>query len=189
MTGKVIALHEVSYVDSQDTDPNDRVKAGRSTGMGTSAQVTAQLRDQPFPRRDYTPRLKLPGPDYASRGTLDEKRRGPFPIGVAVETTVPAEWYSDKAAEPATVRVAAIGHGGLFTGKELSPGKERLLLDTCNWLLGRDHQLPKQGVEWKFQRNPMDTREQFLWYGGALLGLPGLFAYLGLVVLLVRRLR
>ena len=56
---------------------------------------------------------------------------------------VPADWYNDKEAT-ARRRCAwrSIGHGGVFNGGELSPAKEMLLLDTCNWLLGRDDELP-----------------------------------------------
>src|SRR5206468_355440 len=41
--------------------------------------------DQPFPTRERTPRFEPPKADDPTRSTLDEKRRGPFPIGVALE--------------------------------------------------------------------------------------------------------
>jgi hypothetical protein len=87
------------------------------------------------------------------------------------------------------VRVAVIGHGGVFTGGELSPAKEMLLLDTCNWLLGRDQELALKETEWKYPRVELSERQHAMWQWGAWLGLPALFAYLGLVVVLVRRLR
>jgi len=145
--------------------------------------------DQPFPTRERTPRFEPSKPDDPARGTLEEKRRGPFPIGVAVETTLPAGWYPDKSSKPATVRVAAIGNGSVFTGSELSPAKEELVLDTCNWLLGRDDLLPKAEHVWAYPRVSLNAREHTLWHWGAWLGLPALFAYFGLVVLLIRRLR
>lgn len=145
--------------------------------------------DQPFPTRERTPRFEPPKPDDPMKGTRDEKRRGPFPIGVAFETTLPAGWYESKDDKPATVRVAAIGHGGLFSGTELSPAKERLFLNTCNWLLGRDDLLPRADRPWQYPRVQMSPYEQSLWHWGAWLGLPALFAYLGLVVLMVRRMR
>ena len=88
-------------------------------------------------------------------------------------------------------------HGGVFIGSTLSPAKEKLLLDVCNWLLGRDDLLTKGGDEnrWQYPRLILaDTQETAdtrlaLWQWGARLGMPVLFAYLGLVVLLVRRLR
>ncbi len=116
-------------------------------------------------------------------------RRGPFPVGVAVETTLPAAWYGDRGAKPATARVAVIGHGGLFIGQSLPPVKEKLLLDTCNWLLGRDDLLTQAGNEWQYPRVALAENEAALWQWGTRLGLPVLFAYLGMVVLLVRRLR
>ena len=122
-------------------------------------------------------------------GSLEEKRRGPFPIGVAVSTPLPADWYTDKNAKPATVRLAVIGHGGVFNGGELSPAREMLLLDTTNWLLGRDQELALKETEWSYPRVDMDAREKAMWQWGAWLGLPALFAYLGLIVVLVRRLR
>ncbi len=145
--------------------------------------------DNPFPSRERTPRYEPPKPDDPSRGTLDEKRLGPFPIGVAIQTHVPADWYSETGSEPKTVRVAAIGSGTLFVGPELSPAKEELLLNTCNWLLGREDLLPKSDRVWEYPRVALNAREHTLWNWGAWLGLPGLFAYFGLVVLMVRSLR
>jgi len=74
-------------------------------------------------------------------------------------------------------------------GPTLPPAKEKLLLDTSNWLLGRDDQLVKQGEPRAYPRVALTEREQTLWNWGAILGLPLLFAYLGLVVMLFRRLR
>jgi hypothetical protein len=147
--------------------------------------------DQPFPTAEKTPQFERPKPGDPSRGTLDEKRRGPFPIGVALEATLPADWYSEKDAKPATVRVAAIGHGGLFTGATLAPVNEKLLLDVTNWLLGRDDLLTKADParEWRYPRVPLSDSATALWQWGTRLGMPMLFVYLGFVVLLVRRLR
>jgi hypothetical protein len=145
--------------------------------------------DQPYPTPQRTPRYE-PGAADFGKGSLDEKRRGPFPIGVAVETTLPASWYADnKDAKPATVRVAALGHGGIFLGNSLSPAREKLLLDTCNWLLGRDDLLTKADHVWQYPRVLLSSSRNSLWQWGTRLGLPVLFVYLGLVVLLVRRLR
>jgi len=146
--------------------------------------------EQPFPTRERKiPRLEPPKADDDSKGTLDEKRRGPFPIGVAVETPLPADWYVEKGTTPATVRVAAIGSGHIFVGPDLSPAKEELLLDTCNWLLGRDNLLRRSDQVWSFPRVSLGQREHTLWNWGAWFGLPGLCLYLGLVVLMRRRLR
>jgi hypothetical protein len=145
--------------------------------------------DQPFPSRERTPRFEPPKPDDPTKGTLDEKRRGPFPIGVAVEAPVPADWYTDGEAKPAKVRVAAVGNGGLFTGLDLPPAKEELLLNTCNWLLGRDDLLPRSDNVWSYPRVSLDSNIHTIWHWGTQLVLPGVFLYLGVVVLMVRHLR
>ncbi|HLJ96725.1 MAG TPA: hypothetical protein VKU02_26365 [Gemmataceae bacterium] len=146
--------------------------------------------EQPFPTRERSiPRFEPPKADDASKGTLDEKRRGPFPIGVAVEAPLPAEWYAEQSNQPATVRVAAIGSGHIFVGPELSPAKEELLLDTCNWLLGRENLLRRSDQVWSFPRVASSPREHSLWNWGVWLGLPSLSLYFGLVVLMGRRLR
>jgi hypothetical protein len=144
--------------------------------------------DQPFPTQERIPHYERDKKD-PDKGTLDEKRRGPFPIGVAVETTLPSSWYDNSKAAPAKVRVAAIGHGGFFAGAELPPAQEKLLLNTCNWLLGRDEYLPKADKEWSYPRVTLEERDKDLWRWGAQVALPLVFAYLGVVVLLVRRLR
>ncbi len=145
--------------------------------------------EQPFPTRERTPRYEPPKGDDPTRDPLEKKRLGSFPIGVAVEATLPADWYDDKDAKPATVRVAAIGHGGLFIGNTLSPIKEKLFLDVCNWLLGRDDLLAKDSSVWQYPRVPLSASANALWQWGTRLGMPVLFVYLGLVVLMVRRLR
>jgi hypothetical protein len=182
--------------------------------------------DQPFPTRERTPRFEPPKPDDPTRSTRDEKRRGPFPLAVAVQTTIPIEWtdpaavaakaaaltgagadeaanpqavtaqglvpaaaYAGTGYKPTTVRVAAIGHGGLFVGPELSPPKERLLLNTCNWLLGRDERLPHPAGEWQYPRVHLSERAASLWFLGTLVALPALFVFLGRLVLLTRRYR
>ena len=145
--------------------------------------------DQPFPTQERTPRFEPPKPDDPSKGTLEEKRRGPFPIGVAIQTQVPADWYSEGKTKPSTVRVAAIGSGGVFVGSELSPAKEELLLDTCNWLLGRDDLLPQNDRPWAYPRVALSARAHTVWHWGTQVMLPLLFLYLGLVVMLNRWLR
>lgn len=159
---------------------------------GVAAEIMMADRDSwneenPYPSRERTPRFDRPKDDDPARGTLDEKRRGPFPIGVAVETAVPASWYDDPNARPATVRVAAIGHGGLFSGEEIKPAAEQLFVHTCNWLLQRER-LPRADHPWKYPRVDLSERGQALWLLAALV-LPFLFGYLGLIVWLVRRLR
>lgn len=130
------------------------------------------------------PRFEPPALDDPDNGTLEARRRGPFTVGVAVETKLPPGWGSTR-----TVRVAGLGQAGLFTGAELTPGQERLLLDTCNWLLGRDEQLAKRAPEWSYPRVEMSAGARQLWTAAARWGLPEVFAFLGLAMLLARRLR
>jgi hypothetical protein len=86
-------------------------------------------------------------------------------------------------------RLVVIGQGGLFSGKQLSPAHEQLLLHTCNWLLKRDERLPRTDEEWKYPRVQRDERESFLMKWGPPIVLPVLFLYLGLIVWIVRRVR
>jgi hypothetical protein len=146
--------------------------------------------EKPFPTDDYTPAYKRT-PDDPNRGTLDERRRGPFPVGVALQTAPPADWYGPGEPRPAALRVAAVGESWFLIGPDLNPAKERLVLDTCNWLLGRDDALPRGDHPWSYPRSNLTpgSEAQQLWLWGTRLGLPVLFAWLGLVVLLVRRLR
>jgi len=134
-------------------------------------------------------RFEEPKPDDPTRGTSDERRRGPFPVGVAVEAKLPRDWYAGQGGTASKARVAVIGHGGVFVDPELSPGRAKLLLDTCNWLLGRDDLLTHETATWSYPRLELKERDKDLWLWGTRLGLPALFAYLGLVVLLARRVR
>lgn len=183
----------------------------------------------PFPSREKTPRYEPSKADDPKRETRDEERRGPFPIGVAIETTVPSDWRNEArplAAEaalmtgsatgdpeaapylvsaqallpvdqykpidyqPTRLRVAAIGHGGLFTGPTMSPAKEQLLLHTCNWLLSRDERLPHDDQQrWQYPRVQLSERRAKLWRYGTLFVMPASFAMLGALVLLVRKYR
>ncbi|MGH7169698.1 MAG: hypothetical protein ACRELG_05405, partial [Gemmataceae bacterium] len=156
--------------------------------------------DQPFPTEGRIPQFEQPKRDPDKRKQLkpaatglETRRRGPFPIGVAVETALPRDWYASQADQPARVRLAVIGQGGFFTGKELPAAQEKLFVQTLNWLLGRDDRLPRDEHAWSYPRVnetiPPDSPTEYLWLWGARLGLPVLFLYLGFVVVLFRRLR
>ena len=176
---------------------------------------------RPLAIDDYMPKFEPPKPDDPRAGTRDEERRGPFPVGIAVKVPVPAEWVipapypeqqqlaailplfdgglsalgmtlvADKTPRP-TVRILVYGHGGLFTGKQLSPGTETLLLHSVNWLLGRDDRLPQDAPEsekWRYPRVELSDRAYVAWRWGAFLGLPLVCIYLGLIVLMLRKIR
>jgi len=198
--------------------------------------------ERPIPADDYQPKYDPAKPDDPRRGTRDEERRGPFPVGVAAEVTVPAAWFEATGVPPGqtplagvvgaalpavrrlgtndvavaaaialpfdgglsaglataaaevvprpTVRVVALGHGGLFTGKTLDPGHEALLVDSLNWQLRRDARLPAgSDAVWQFPRAHLSPREADLWRWGTLVYLPLAVAAFGVAVLMVRRLR
>jgi hypothetical protein len=157
-----------------------------ATFMATSPDSWNE--SQPFSTEDYTPKFERPKADDPTRGTLNEKRRGPFPIAVAVEEQLPRSWYDAKDATPAKVRLAVIGHGGVFSGT-MTPAKEKVLLDVSNWLLGRDDLLAKDEGTWQYPRLELSDTSNALWQWGTRLGLPLLFVYLGFVMLMVRRMR
>lgn len=144
---------------------------------------------QPFPTRERTPRYEPPKGDDAGLDAFERSRLGPFPIGAIAQRRLPESWYEGDDAKPATVRVAALGHGGVFMEPKLSPMKEKLLLDTTNWLLGRDDLLTSGTITWQYPRVAVSERDQQLWLWGTRLGMPLAFGYLGFLVLLVRRLR
>ncbi|VTS08688.1 hypothetical protein [Tuwongella immobilis] len=154
---------------------------------------------------------KRDDPRYRTR---DAERRGPFPVGVALTAKLPADWFdrrftlgeslgivggaatlpmldqqADQFARPSS-RVAVFGHGGIFTGSTLKPAQEQLLLTTCNWLLGREERLP-QAVEspWSYPRVELSEQQAALWHWGTFLGLPALVAYVGVIMLMFRRVR
>jgi hypothetical protein len=135
------------------------------------------------------PRFQPTKDEDPKKGTLEEERRGPFPIGVAVERTIPRDWYTDKAATPAKTRLAVLGSGGIFVGQTLSPIKEKLLLDTSNWLLGRDDLLAHSAGTWSYPRVELTPGQEGLWFLGMQFGLPLVFAYIGVLVWFVRRMR
>jgi hypothetical protein len=145
--------------------------------------------DQPFATASSRPRFAPPSPTDPNNGSFDAKRRGQFPIGVAVEAAMPEEW--GKEVKDKKVRLAVIGQGEVLVGPELRPPQERVLLQTVNWLLGRDDYLPTDEHPWSYPRLPLtpEDSKHKLWWWGTTVGLPVLFAYLGFVVLLFRRLR
>ena len=131
----------------------------------------------PISDDDSIPRFEPTKPDDPKKGTRDEERRGPFPVGLALEVPVPAEWlrtdgFADQqkvagllplfdgglnaalltvAADAKTprprVRLVVVGHGGMFTGKKLDPANESLLMHAVDWQLKRADRLPKEAAD------------------------------------------
>lgn len=145
---------------------------------------------KPFPTDRYLPRYSRVKSDDPTKGTLAERRRGPFPIGVAIESTVPMDWYEKDAPKtPTKIRLAVIGHGGLFIGEKLPPMREKLFLDTTNWLLGRDSLLVRDNETWQYPRIELSSNARKLWITGVCFVMPLLFLYVGVCVGLVRQMR
>jgi hypothetical protein len=180
--------------------------------LTTSGEAWAE--NEPFPRQDavgrftYVPRFDRTADDDAKKNTADEEKRGPFPIGVAVESRLPASWYDAKfnpavggvvpaAALPLgegvdgpKTRLVVFGSATMFTGSQLKPAQEKLLLHSANWLVNRPDRLPKSDEKaWSFPRVDMTEREVLLWRGGTAVGLPLLAVYLGLVATMRRKVR
>jgi hypothetical protein len=142
-----------------------------------------------------------------AEGTPDEMRQGAYPIGVAVDASIPESWRSAGERSARKARVAVIGSGQAFADLELPPARVKLLLDTCNWLLGREDLLgikgpavekPRQSAAiltpdlpiWEYPRlSRLDEQAKARWQWAMGLGLPLLFASLGIGVLLSRRVR
>ncbi|MCE9531272.1 MAG: hypothetical protein K8T89_09145 [Planctomycetes bacterium] len=139
--------------------------------------------------------------------TANKERAGPFSIAVAVDSTLPRTWYSEQewktedakpSADRTKSRLVVLGHGGLFSKPELSPATEQLLLTMTNWLLKREDRLAHDADPqaptaidrpWKYPRVEMSEGRKALWHWGTFIGLPAIFVYLGLIVLMIRKVR
>ncbi|GIW78484.1 MAG: hypothetical protein KatS3mg105_0291 [Gemmatales bacterium] len=154
--------------------------------LRTGAEAWAET--EPFRDPKYDPPK-----DLSKEGG---ERRGPFPIGVAFDAELPSSWLSADE-KPITTRIAVIGHGHVFGKDSFKPAQEKLLLDVCNWLLGRDDLLSRSDRRWQYPRLHLTENEIAVWQSFvpglpiSVVGLclPVLFVYLGIVVWLVRRLR
>jgi len=161
----------------------------------------------------YIPRFedtKEQDPKDSRVGTHSAERKGPFPVGVAVEGVAPdyridvllaggsgfdqlaAAAVATETGKPKGTpgRLIVYGSGNLFSGPILDPAREKLLLHSANWLTGRDDRLPRADLpSWQFPRVAMSERDVNLWRYGTALGLPLLAVYLGLMATMFRRLR
>jgi hypothetical protein len=179
--------------------------------------------EKPFMQGDrsgrivYMPRYEPTPATDPKRNTHAAERRGPFPVGVAVESKIPAYWVNEdytqqekiaatilpldgtmaagltaaaSQLERPTQRLVVFGSGNLFTGQKLDAGQEKLLLHSVNWLTGRKDRLPRgdQGA-WSYPRVALTEREFTLWQLGTAVGLPLAAVYLGFLAMMFRRLR
>jgi hypothetical protein len=174
-------LLTVAGVD-ENQDPDLRIKHPRpvdyfATGGSDPTFLMTDPRGwkatNPFPSEEGPPKK-------------DPSTEGQVSIGVAAEAMLPPDWKAERN----TVRVAVIGQGGVFVGKQLSPVREKLLLDVCNWLLGRDDLLNRPQEEpWSYPRVEMSETANLLWQGFARVGIPLCFIFVGVVVLMRRAMR
>jgi hypothetical protein len=54
--------------------------------------------DNPLPTDDAVPKFEPTKPEDPKRGTREEERRGPFPVGIALEAPIPVDWVRPAAA-------------------------------------------------------------------------------------------
>ena len=90
------------------------------------------------------------------------------------------------------MRVVVLGHGGLFTGKQLPPAQETLLLHSLNWQLKRDDRLPADVPDeqkWRYPRVDLGPSGYRAWRWGTFVGLPLAVAYVGVLALMARKVR
>jgi hypothetical protein len=170
--------------------PSDELKKLPYNPVLAETTRDAWNEEKPAPSGEYVPKYEPTKFDDPKKGTKDEERRGPFPVGLAFAAKVPADWYADKPKDTPTVRVVALGHGGLFVGKTLDPAQQTLLLDSVNWQLKRDDRLPGETLgAWRFPRAALSGPETVLWRWQTLAGLPLVCVLFGGLVLMRRKLR
>jgi|GEM_PF-1303497 len=183
---------------------------------------------KPLREQGYIPTFDPPRPDDRKKGGREDEVMKSYPVGVAVEVKIPAEWNDPKLAvtkfcsdamgmapgligfpsglatavaltpdalAPATgktERLVVFGHGGLFVGKTLDPGRQTLLLNSMNWLLNRTDRMPvdkPDGEKWRYPRVSLAPERLNLWGKVTRFGLPAVAIYLCFMVLMVRRFR
>lgn len=165
----------------------------------------------------YIPEFEATTAADAKWGTPQAERKGPFSVGVAIESKIPASWIDEEymreqfaasllmpvdsvwaagltvaanQLERRKERLVVFGSGNLFTGAKLEPAQEKLLLHSVNWLTGREDRLPRADLPtWSYPRVEMTNQEFTLWQLGAAIGLPLVAIYFGLMAMMFRRLR
>ena len=147
-------------------------------------------RKEPFP---VGVAIEAPPPAYWTNGdSLD--RTVPLLIAGPGWNQLPVAAAAIGVTRPKGTpsRLVVFGSGNLFCGPELKPTQEKLLLHSVNWLTERSDRLPRAvppEQEWKFPRVEMSDRDLTLWRLGTAVGLPLVAVYLGLMAMMVRRLR
>lgn len=101
--------------------------AARQPFAATILTTTEKSWNEPTLQADTPPSFDPTRPDDPKKGTRDEERLGPFPVGVAVETEVPAEWV--KASAVATQAQLMVAVNPLATGLPFGVGLSALTPD------------------------------------------------------------
>lgn len=169
------------YEPTRPDDPRrgtrDEERRGPFTvGVAVEAKVPADWFDKPD--------AKLSTVEVESAAALAL----PFDGGLTAALTHLA---NDAVARP-TVRLVVLGHGGLFNGLVLDGAQETLLVDSLNWQLRRDDALPvapSAETTWTFPRADLTPRQFFQWRWGTFVGLPAAIAVIGLIALMIRKVR
>lgn len=147
---------------------------------------------QPLRQRGspYLPKFEAAKEGDSKKGTHAEERRGPFPIGVAIDGPLPKAWFDQPNPAIPNERLVVIGHGGAFVGSDLKPVQEKLLLHSVNWLLNRSDRLPMEPEKtWSYPRVDMTARDLVLWRWSTALLMPLGVVILGLFAVMLRRSR
>ncbi len=144
--------------------------------------------DHPFIAKDKVPTYSASPDDDWRKGTVEEVRRGPFPVGIAVEATLPSAWFEKDSETIRKPRIVVVGSGNAFVGTDLPPVKQRAFLDMVNWLAGRDDLLVRDVATWQYPRAEIGEADRRYWFGLAA-ALPVLCLYFGFMVLMVRNVR
>jgi hypothetical protein len=168
-----------AFEDTEQQDPKDPRVGTRQAERRGPFPVAVAL--EGAPPAHWTDRYLAP-PNVA----------GLLLAGTGVGQVTAAAKLAVEAEKPKGTpgRLVVVGSGNLFSGPKLDPPQEKLLLHSVNWLTGREDRLPRaDGVAWSFPRVEMSRRDVRLWQFGTAIGLPLVAVFLGLMVMMVRRLR
>ena len=183
-------LKEEGYVPTFDPPkPDDPKKGGRedevmkayTVGVALEAKVPAEWNDPKASMVKFFHDAMALAPGVSA-----------FPPGLAISSTQSPDALGSAPADAKTLRVIVYGHGGMFIGKTLDPGRETLLLNSVNWLLNRSDRLPADKPEeqkWRYPRVALSPERLNLWSKATQFGLPAIAIYSCFMVLMIRRMR
>jgi ABC-type uncharacterized transport system involved in gliding motility auxiliary subunit len=112
-----------------------------------------------------------------------EDRKGPFTVAAAVDGTVPG----DRGKESPALRAVVVGSAAAFANQNISPLEVDFMVNSIQWVLGRNESLgisPKTPKDFSVS---MDEGQQRVIMLSTLLGIPALTGLLGFFVWWRRR--